>query len=96
VAALCVKAPLINECYANLEYKVVDEKMVAKYNFFFPKALKAWDDPAMKDLCSIHHRGKGVFMVAGETIKLPSEMKQLPLQPRILSTKGNIYFHLKQ
>ena len=32
-AASCVKAPLIDECYANLECKVVDTKLVAKYNY---------------------------------------------------------------
>jgi flavin reductase (DIM6/NTAB) family NADH-FMN oxidoreductase RutF len=74
-AASCVKAPLISECYANLECKVVDEKMVAKYNFFILEVLKAWIDPARKDPRTIHHRGRGVFMVAGETIKLLSKMK---------------------
>jgi flavin reductase (DIM6/NTAB) family NADH-FMN oxidoreductase RutF len=70
-----VKAPLIDECYANLECKVVDEKMVPKYNFFILEVLKAWIDPARKDPRTIHHRGRGAFMVAGETIKLPSKMK---------------------
>jgi flavin reductase (DIM6/NTAB) family NADH-FMN oxidoreductase RutF len=68
-------APLISECYANLECKVVDEKMVAKYNFFILKVLKAWIDPTRKDPRTIHHRGRGIFIVAGETIKLPSKMK---------------------
>ena len=70
-----VKAPLIDECYANLECKVVDTKMVAKYNFFILEVLKAWIDPAQKHPRTIHHLGKGAFMVAGETIKLPSRMK---------------------
>jgi flavin reductase (DIM6/NTAB) family NADH-FMN oxidoreductase RutF len=70
-----VKAPLIEECYANLECKVVDEKMVARYNLFILEVVKAWIDPARKDPWTIHHRGRGVFMVAGETIKLPSKMK---------------------
>ena len=48
VAASCVKAPLIDECYANLECKVVDAKMVAKYNFFILEVLKAWIDPSTK------------------------------------------------
>ena len=74
-AASCVKAPLIDECYANLECKVVDGKMVAKYNLFILEVLKAWIDPARKDPQTIHHRGRGAFMVAGETIKLPSKMK---------------------
>src|SRR5208337_163912 len=73
--ASCVSAPLIEECYANLECKVVDEKMVAKYNLFIIEVLKAWINPALKDPRTIHHRGRGAFMVAGETIKLPSKMK---------------------
>ena len=73
--ASCVKAPLIDECYANLECKVVDGKMVAKYNLFILEVLKAWINPAMKDPRTIHHRGRGAFMVAGETFKLPSKMK---------------------
>jgi flavin reductase (DIM6/NTAB) family NADH-FMN oxidoreductase RutF len=70
-----VKAPLIDECYANLECKVVDGGMIARYNLFILKVLKAWINPAKKDPRTIHHRGRGVFMVAGETIKLPSKMK---------------------
>ena len=75
VAASCVKAPLIGECYANLECKVVDGKMVSKYNLFILEVLKAWINPARKDAQTIHHRGRGAFMVAGETIKLPSKKK---------------------
>jgi flavin reductase (DIM6/NTAB) family NADH-FMN oxidoreductase RutF len=73
--ASCVKAPLIEECYANLECKVVDGKMVIKYNLFILEVLKAWINPARKDPQTIHHRGRGTFSVAGETIKLPSKMK---------------------
>jgi flavin reductase (DIM6/NTAB) family NADH-FMN oxidoreductase RutF len=75
VAAECVKAPLIGECYANLECRVVDATMVAKYNFFVLEVLKAWIDPAQKQPRTLHHQGKGQFMVAGETIRLPSKMK---------------------
>lgn len=74
-AASCVKAPLIGECYANLECKVVDGRMVAKYNLFILEVLKAWIDPSRKQPRTIHHLGRGEFMVAGETIKLPSKMK---------------------
>jgi len=69
-----VAAPLIAECYANLECKVVDTRMVNKYNFFVLEVVKAWIDPAQKNPRTLHHQGKGVFMVAGETIKLPSRM----------------------
>ena len=70
-----VKAPLIDECYANLECKVVDARMVAKYNFFVLEVQKAWIAPSTKRRRTIHHLGKGMFMVACRTIKLTSKMK---------------------
>jgi flavin reductase (DIM6/NTAB) family NADH-FMN oxidoreductase RutF len=73
--AAYVKAPLIAECYANLECKVVDTSMTTKYNFFILEVLKAWIAPSIKQPRTIHHLGKGSFMVAGRTVKLPSKMK---------------------
>jgi len=70
-----VKAPLIHEYYANLECKVVDTRMAATYNVFILEVLKAWIDPSKKHPRTIHHCGKGIFMVAGRTITLPSKMK---------------------
>jgi flavin reductase (DIM6/NTAB) family NADH-FMN oxidoreductase RutF len=72
VAAAVVKAPLIAECHANLECKVIDRRLVAQYNFFVLEVVKAWIDPRQKRLRTLHHRGEGVFLVAGRTIKLPS------------------------
>jgi len=66
---------LIDECYANLECRVVDASMVNKYSFFILEVLKAWIDPSKKDPRTIHHRGKGMFMIDGKTIKLPSKIK---------------------
>ena len=73
--ASLVQAPLIAECYASLECKVVDTRLVNSYNFFILEVIKAWVDPAIKNPQTLHHRGKGKFMVAGATIKLPSRMK---------------------
>ena len=70
-----VNAPLIAECYANLECKVADSRMVNKYNFFVLEVVQAWCDTGLKNPRTLHHQGKGVFGVAGETIKLPSKMK---------------------
>ena len=70
-----VKAPLIDECFASLECKLVDAKLVAKYCFFIVEVVQAWIDRSRKDPRTLHHRGRGAFMVAGETIKLPSKMK---------------------
>jgi flavin reductase (DIM6/NTAB) family NADH-FMN oxidoreductase RutF len=70
-----VTAPLVAECYANLECRVVDVRMVARYNFFVLEVVKAWIDPSQRDPRTIHHRGMGVFMIAGRSIRLPSKMK---------------------
>ena len=73
--AKLVGAPLIAECYANLECRVADTRLLNRYNFFVLEVFKAWIDPSRKDPRTLHHRGRGVFMVAGKTIKLPSKMK---------------------
>ncbi len=73
--ATLIEAPLIAECYANLECRVVDTRMKNRYNFFVLEVVKAWIDPSNKVPRTLHHRGYGVFMVAGETIKLASKMR---------------------
>jgi len=70
-----VGAPLIQECHANLECRVVDTTLVAKCGLFVLEVVQAWIDPAVKDPRTLHHRGHGKFMVAGDTIKLKSRMK---------------------
>jgi flavin reductase (DIM6/NTAB) family NADH-FMN oxidoreductase RutF len=70
-----VDAPLIEECFANLECRVVDTAMVAKYGLFVVEVVMAWIDPAVKEPRTIHHLGHGDFMVAGERIRLKSKMK---------------------
>ena len=75
MAASYVQAPLIAECYADLECKVADTKMVAKYNFFVLEVVKTWIDPVQKHPRTIHHQGRSIFAVDGETIQLPSKKK---------------------
>jgi flavin reductase (DIM6/NTAB) family NADH-FMN oxidoreductase RutF len=75
VAASRVRAPLIAECCANLECRVVDTRAVNRYGLFILEVLKAWIDPARKHPRTIHHMGRGVFMVSGKTVKLRSKMK---------------------
>ena len=70
-----VEPPLIAECYANLECRVTDARMANRYNFFVLEVLKAWTDPACKNPRTLHHLGKGRFVVDGRTITLPSKMK---------------------
>ena len=68
-----VAAPLVNECFANLECAVVDTRMVPKYNLFILQVLKAWTDPAQKRPRTLHHRGFGSFVVDGATLRLKSQ-----------------------
>jgi flavin reductase (DIM6/NTAB) family NADH-FMN oxidoreductase RutF len=75
VPAARVGAPLIKECFANLECRVADTRMVARYCLFVIEVVKAWIDPAKKNPRTIHHLGYGNFMVAGRKIKLRSKMK---------------------
>ena len=70
-----VEAPLIKECYANLECRLIDTGMVDKYGMFILEVVKAWIDPSVKNPKTIHHLGCGGFMVAGEKIKLKSKTK---------------------
>ena len=70
-----VAAPLVAECYANLECRVVDTRLVRTYNFFVLEVVKAWIDPALKNPRTLHHRGHGQFMIAGRVIRLPSRKK---------------------
>jgi flavin reductase (DIM6/NTAB) family NADH-FMN oxidoreductase RutF len=69
-----VGPPLVAECFANLECKVVDTRLVNRYNLFILEVLKGWIDPAKRNPKTIHHQGFGSFVVDGETIKLKSKM----------------------
>jgi flavin reductase (DIM6/NTAB) family NADH-FMN oxidoreductase RutF len=74
-AGSSVGAPLIDACYANLECRLADTRLVRSHNFFVLEVLQAWIDPDVKQARTLHHRGRGVFMVAGDTIRLRSKMK---------------------
>ncbi len=70
-----VQPPLIEECFANLECRVVDTRMVNRYDLFILEVVQAWRDPAQRDPKTIHHQGYGVFVVDGRRIRLPSRMR---------------------
>ncbi len=73
VRAEHVAAPLIGECFANLECHVIDTRFVNKYNIFMLEVVKAWQSAAAPHAKTIHHRGFGTFAVDGEIIHLASE-----------------------
>jgi flavin reductase (DIM6/NTAB) family NADH-FMN oxidoreductase RutF len=70
-----VAPPLVAECFANLECRVVEKSLANKYNLFIVETLKAWIDPAQKNPKTIHHHGYGAFVADGEAIKLKSKMR---------------------
>jgi flavin reductase (DIM6/NTAB) family NADH-FMN oxidoreductase RutF len=58
-----VRAPLIRECLANIECKVID--IVKKHNIVVLEAVAAWVDPARKEKRMVHAVGDGSFVVDG-------------------------------
>ncbi len=70
-----VAAPLLPQCFANLECRVIETRLVDKYNLFILEVVKAWIDPKRRNAKTIHHRGYGTFVVDGEVIKLKSRMR---------------------
>ena len=70
-----VAAPLVAECFANLECRVIDTNLVKKYNLFLLEVIQAWRDAAEKHPKTMHHLGYGTFVVDGRTIKLKSRMR---------------------
>lgn len=61
-----VRSPLIRECLANLECKVID--IVQKYNIVVLEGLAAYIDTARKVKRTIHAVGDGSFIVDGRRI----------------------------
>jgi flavin reductase (DIM6/NTAB) family NADH-FMN oxidoreductase RutF len=78
VPAKMVVAPLIAECMANLECRVVDTRMVNKYALFVLEVIQAWSDPKRKERRTIHANGDGTFVVDGRTIDLKKKMVKFP------------------
>ena len=58
-----VRAPLIKECLANIECKVVD--IVRKHDIVVLEGVAAYVDPARKEKRTVHAVGDGTFVVDG-------------------------------
>src|SRR5262245_22636751 len=65
IAGEKVKAPLIGECFANLECKLVDSSLIRKYSLFVLEVVKAHVATSPEYPRTIHYRGGGVFMISG-------------------------------
>lgn len=75
VPARAVDAPRVRECYAQLECRVIDDSMVARYGLFVLEVVRAWVDRGIAEPRTIHHEGWGRFGVLGDRIRLKSGKK---------------------
>ena len=63
-----VEAPLIQGCLVNIECRVLDRQLVARYNLFILEAVKAWIDPKRAKDPTLHHCGYGRFRIDGDEL----------------------------
>jgi flavin reductase (DIM6/NTAB) family NADH-FMN oxidoreductase RutF len=63
--ASCIGAPLIKECYANIECRVAD--YIKPHGIFVLDAEAAWIDEKREEKRLFHARGDGRFIADGET-----------------------------
>jgi flavin reductase (DIM6/NTAB) family NADH-FMN oxidoreductase RutF len=66
VKAMAVMAPLIAECLANIECRVVDH--IKKHDIFVLDAVHAWIDTERKERRTFHANGDGTFVIDGKAI----------------------------
>ncbi|HUU72353.1 MAG TPA: flavin reductase family protein [Burkholderiales bacterium] len=66
VKAKHVRAPLIKECLANIECKVID--IVSKHNIVVLQGVAAYFDRSRKEKRTIHAIGDGTFVVDGRRL----------------------------
>ncbi|HEY9147982.1 MAG TPA: flavin reductase family protein, partial [Gammaproteobacteria bacterium] len=68
-----VKAPLIKECLANIECRVVD--VVKKHNIVVLEGVAAYVDPSRKEKRTLHAVGDGTFIVDGRKLDRKKMMR---------------------
>jgi flavin reductase (DIM6/NTAB) family NADH-FMN oxidoreductase RutF len=61
-----VRPPLIKECFANIECKVID--FVKKHNIVVLEAVAAYTDPERKEKRVLHAVGDGTFIADGRKL----------------------------
>ena len=71
-----VKAPLIKECLANIECKVID--IVTKHNIVVLEAVAAYFDASRKEKRTVHAGGDGTFIVDGRKLSEKNDGIKLP------------------
>ncbi len=63
IRAKAVKAPLVGECLANIECRVVDH--IRKHDLFVVEAVRAWVNAERRERRMFHAVGDGTFVTDG-------------------------------
>jgi flavin reductase (DIM6/NTAB) family NADH-FMN oxidoreductase RutF len=79
VAGEKVKAPMIGECFANFEAKLIDDSLIDDYSLFVFEVVKAHVATSPKYPKTFHYRGDGVFMISGRSISYRRKFKRVNL-----------------
>ncbi|MEU4513858.1 flavin reductase family protein [Nonomuraea wenchangensis] len=74
--AAVVRAPLVQECFANIECTVADDRLVDDYNLWILRGERAWFDAGKRGTGEFHHRGNGTFSGNAGTLDLRNRMTQ--------------------
>ena len=74
-----VSAPLIAQCYANFECKLVDTSLIRRYRLFVFEVMKAHVATSPKYPKTVHYRGDGVFMISGRSVSYRDQFKRVNL-----------------
>lgn len=76
-----VAAPLIEECFANLECRIVDRRLVKKYNFFILEVVKAHVAKTPKYPDTLHYHGQGIFTTSGSVLRKAKQFTKFKNDP---------------
>jgi flavin reductase (DIM6/NTAB) family NADH-FMN oxidoreductase RutF len=79
VEASKVGAPMIAECYANFECRLVDTSRIKRYGLFVLEVVKAHVATSPRYPTTMHYRGDGVFMVSGPNRSYRRRFKRVNL-----------------
>ncbi|WP_251976211.1 flavin reductase family protein [Salinicola avicenniae] len=71
----CVSAPTVAECYASFECRLADDSQIDRHELFIWEIVKAHVDPTVERPKTLHYRGNGRFMIAGEEIDRAADFR---------------------
>lgn len=80
-----MKAPLLTECLANIECRVID--IIAPYGIVILEGVAAHADPRRGDRSPLHAIGDGTFVTDGPVLDRRMMMRP-KLPPSVLTRKS--------